>query len=165
MGKCLENNDWDCIRLDLDKRPIESISGKSSEQDILNILSKYGIMFLSDQKVQITLWGSGNVYREFLYVEDMADACVYIIENVEMDTLYKNYKLGFINIGSGKDITIKELAYLVQTIVGFKGHIMWNIEKPDGTPKKLMDSSLLENLGWHHKVQLPEGISSIYQNY
>jgi len=169
LGKCLEKNNWEDIRKDLNKRPIEGINGDNSEQEILNILSKYGIDLKLqdglDANVSVTLWGTGQVFREFLHVDDMADACVFVMENIEMDKFYNKYKLGFVNIGSGKDLTIKEIARLIKVIVGFKGNIVWDTNKPDGTPKKLMDSGLIEKLGWKSSINLEKGISEVYNTF
>jgi len=166
LGKCLENNDWESIRKDFNKNPVEGIIGSADENKIRDLLLKYGIKKNKNTSTcTISLWGTGNVYREFLHVDDMASACVYLMENIDMETLYKNYKLGFLNIGSGSDISIKEMAYLVQTVVGYKGLIEWDAEKPDGTPKKLMDSSLLHNLGWKSEIKLSNGINDVYKNY
>ncbi|MBQ9437495.1 MAG: GDP-L-fucose synthase, partial [Lachnospiraceae bacterium] len=103
----------------------------------------------------VTLWGSGQPLREFLYVDDMADACVFLLENYSGES--------HLNIGTGEELTIKELALLVQEVVGFKGEIEWDASKPDGTPRKLCDVSKLHSLGWHHKVGLKEGVSLAYQ--
>ena len=104
--------------------------------------------------VSVTLWGSGFPMREFLFVDDMAEAVVYALENTLPDYLY--------NVGSGIDVTIKELAETVQKIVGHEGDIIWDTEKPDGTPRKLMDVSKMHQLGWKHKVELNEGIKKTY---
>lgn len=169
LGKCLENNDWNAIINDLNKRPVEGINGDCDRKAILKILNKYGVGFIdddtSDNHVAVTLWGTGKVFREFLHVDDMADASVFVLENVDMDNLFKNYGLGFLNIGSGIDSTISEIAQIVKNIVGFKGGIIWDAGKPDGTPKKLMDSGLMKNLGWDSKINLKEGINQVYTNY
>ena len=112
----------------------------------------------------ITLWGSGSPLREFLYVEDMADACVFLMQNLEAEELY-NSGITHINIGSGEEITIKDLAELIKSIVGFEGEIQWDSSKPDGTPRKLMDSSRLRSLGWKPSTPLPEGIKKAYQDF
>ncbi|MFN3307561.1 MAG: NAD-dependent epimerase/dehydratase family protein, partial [Candidatus Kapaibacteriota bacterium] len=123
LGKLLENNDWEGIRKDLNKYPIEGVDGNSSQEEILNILSKYGIK-ANHSAVQIEVWGSGNPRREFMWVDDMADACVFIMENVDfkdlVDPSSKEVRNTHINIGTGEDISIKELAYLIKEIVGFK---------------------------------------------
>ncbi len=127
-------------------------------------LSKFGV-----DKNQVEIWGSGNPRREFLYSEDMADACVFLLENRDFKDRYEyNSKKTInthINIGTGKDISIKELANLIKDIVGFKGKLYFNTEKPDGTIVKLTDSSKLNNLGWKHKIRLKEGILNIYEWY
>ncbi|GAA0881341.1 GDP-L-fucose synthase [Algoriphagus jejuensis] len=103
----------------------------------------------------VELWGSGNPMREFLYVEDLADAVVFALENEFHDNLY--------NVGTGVDLTIRELAQLIQRTVGHTGEILWDVDKPDGTPRKLMDVSKMENAGWKAKVGLEEGIAKTYQ--
>ncbi len=105
-------------------------------------------------KPSVELWGTGAPLREFLYVDDMADACVYLLENYSGEQ--------HVNIGSGKDLTIKELAEIVKKTVGFEGDIVWNTEMPDGTPRKLTDVTKLHGLGWKHKVELEEGIAKAY---
>ncbi len=105
-------------------------------------------------KSSVELWGSGTPYREFLYVDDMADACVFLLEN---------YSGGqHVNIGTGKEVTIKELAETVQKVVGFTGEVVWNKDMPDGTPRKLTDVTKLHALGWTHKVELEEGVQLAY---
>ncbi|MEI6575564.1 MAG: GDP-L-fucose synthase [Bacteroidota bacterium] len=112
----------------------------------------------------LTLWGTGTPLREFLYVEDMADACVFLMQNLEAEELY-NSGITHINIGSGEEITIKDLAELIRSIVGFEGEIQWDATKPDGTPRKLMDESRLHTLGWIPTTSLPEGIKKAYQDF
>ena len=102
----------------------------------------------------VTLWGTGSPLREFLYVDDMADACVFLLENYSGEQ--------HVNIGTGKELTIKELAELIRKTVGFEGEIVWDTEKPDGTPRKLTDVTKLHGLGWTHKVELAEGVSRAY---
>ncbi len=104
----------------------------------------------------VTVWGTGNPLREFLHADDMADACVYLMQNYN--------EKGFVNIGSGEEIAIKELACLIKDIVGFEGEIQFDTTKPDGTPRKLTDTTRLNNLGWKHKIQLKAGIQEVYQN-
>lgn len=106
---------------------------------------------------EITLWGTGNPRREFLYVDDLADACLYLMLNYN--------KPEIINVGIGADISIKELAEMIKEIVGYRGQINWNTSKPDGTPRKLLDVTRLHNLGWRHKINLREGINATYQWY
>jgi len=164
LGKCLYENDMQAIRNNLDKKPIEGISEKNTDEEILNILKKYGIS--KDNNITtITLWGTGQVFREFLHVDDMADACVYIMENVSSEKLYKELHQTHINIGTGIDLTIKELAEIVKTITGYKGNIYWDSSKPDGTPKKLLDVTILNKLGFKAKIALEDGIKMVYEGY
>lgn len=165
LGKYLMSGNWDALKKDLNQKPIEGISGKAPENDIITILSKYGIIKNPDNSVSVTLWGTGNVYREFLHVEDMADACVYIMEKIEASTLYKDLGETHINIGTGIDQTIKELAELVKEITGFSGNILWDSLKPDGTFKKQLDVSLLQSLNWNPAIKLRNGIERVYNNY
>jgi GDP-L-fucose synthase len=109
---------------------------------------------------EVVIWGTGKPFREFLHVDDMADACVYLMENFNMDDIGE-----FVNIGVGKDITIGELAGLIKEIVGFKGEIRKDLSKPDGTPQKLLDITKLSSLGWNAKISLKEGIRQTYQWY
>ncbi len=168
LGKCLINDDWQAIRDDLNSNPIEGISGNNNDSEILAVLKKYGIEKNSSE-VSIELWGTGNPLREFLYVDDLASACVYLLENIDFkDTFPKNTKEirnTHINIGTGKDLPIKELAEIVKQTVGFAGNIVWNTDKPDGTYKKQLDVSKLNGLGWKEKVSLEEGIKMVYDNY
>lgn len=107
------------------------------------------------QKKAVVLWGTGNVYREFLYVDDLADACVFLMKNYNSSEI--------INIGTGKDLKIRELAQLVKKIVGYSGKITWDTSKPDGTPKKQLDVSKLFRLGWKPKTELEEGVKKEYE--
>ncbi len=107
-----------------------------------------------NNNVSVTLWGSGTPMREFLFVDDMAAAVVFALENKLPDYLY--------NVGTGKDLTIKELAETIQKIVGHQGQIIWDSSKPDGTPRKLMDISKMNALGWKHSIELEEGIQKTY---
>ena len=110
---------------------------------------------------EVTLWGTGTPKREFLYVEDLADALYYLIEKIEAKDLYEN-GLTHINIGTGEDLTIAELAQIVKKITGFEGDIKYDSSKPDGTPRKLLDVTRLHKLGWKHKTGLEEGIRLAY---
>jgi GDP-L-fucose synthase len=164
LGKALFENNWETVRADLNKRPIEGISGQNTEEEIKSILLKYGIQ-KENSNTTITLWGSGEVYREFLHVDDMADACVYIMSNVGSNKLYNELNQTHINIGTGVDLTIKELAVKVQNEIGFKGNVFWDKEKPDGTYKKQQDVTLLNKLGWDFKINLDDGISQVYSTF
>jgi GDP-L-fucose synthase len=106
---------------------------------------------------EMTLWGSGSPMREFLHADDLAEACFFLMENYNESEL--------VNIGTGEDVTIKNLAAVVKQIVGFQGEIIWDTSKPDGTPRKLMDVSKLHGLGWHHKIALEDGIKLAYQDF
>ena len=174
LGRALESNNWELIRNDLNKLPIEGVSGKHSELVILEMLSKYGIRKNNTNKVEIEIWGTGTPKREFLWSEDMADACVFLMERtnfndiVSLNDMKNNgneIRNTHINIGTGKDIAIKELAELIKNIVDFKGNLFFNADKPDGTMKKLTDSSKIHNLGWKHSIELPNGIKDIYEWY
>lgn len=184
LGKCLEENNWNAIKQDLDKNPIENIGGSASEDEILNILNKYGIKQFKIQnskfKISIEIWGSGLPRREFLWSEDMADACVYLMENIDFkeivqkdnskfniqnSTLRNEVRNTHINIGTGIDVSIKDLAYMIKDLISYKGELYFNIEKPDGTMKKLTDVSKLNSLGWKYKMNLESGIKEMYKWY
>ena len=165
LGKCLDENNWIAIKDDLNKRPIEGIDGYNSQKEIIDILAKYGITQVLSSETTITLWGTGKVYREFLHVDDMAEACVYTMLNIDSKKLYTNLNETHINIGTGVDITINQLAQLVKEVVGYKGIVIWDDTKPDGTYKKQMDVRLIHSLGWQHRISLQDGISTVYMNY
>jgi len=212
LGKCLEEGNWEAIREDLDKRPVkemkerlkDSTNERLNEEEILEILSKYGITISPSRSpdsyrdapsphrsvVSVEIWGSGTPMREFLWSEEMADACVYVMEQVDFVDLVKlsvkdknpdaaekyttieEFKqAGFeirnthINIGTGKEISIKNLAELVKEKIGFKGELYFNTSKPDGTLRKLTDVTKLHSLGWHHKIDIAEGVERMYEWY
>ncbi len=170
LGKCLEKGNFEAIRKDLNKNPIENITGDSSKEEITKKLSKYGISFNTNtNKVQIEIWGTGTPRREFMYSKDMADACVYLMENIDFPDIYgdnlKEIRNTHINIGTGKDISIKELSQLVKTIIDFSGDFYFDKDKPDGTIIKLTDPSKLHSLGWKHKIELEDGIKNMYDWY
>jgi len=106
---------------------------------------------------EMTLWGTGSPMREFLHADDLAEACLFLMENYNESEL--------VNIGTGEDVTIKNLAALVKQVIGFQGEIVWDTAKPDGTPRKLMDVSKFHGLGWHHKIALEDGIKLAYQDF
>lgn len=139
-------------------------TGFKTYNDAKAYLQKFGV---SENDVEI--WGTGKPMREFLWSEDMADACVYIMENRDFKDTYSagqtEIRNTHINIGTGKDISIKELAYKIKDIIGFQGNLNFNSNKPDGTLKKLTDVSKLHNLGWKHKVELDEGIKTMFDWY
>ena len=163
LSKCLMENDWDAIKNDLNKRPVETISGSNSNDEIEVVLNKYGIF--SDR---VELWGTGTPMREFLWSEDMADACVFVMENVDFKDVSKDMKEirnTHINIGTGKDITIEDLSTLIAETIGYTGNILFDANKPDGTMKKLTDVSKINGLGWKHMVEIKEGILKIWEWY
>ena len=160
LGKCLMENDWTSLRIDLNKRPIEGVNGSFSDDVILQVLRKYGIS-TQNNEVSITLWGTGSPMREFLHVDDMADSSVYLLLNYDApDTLPSQ-----VNAGWGEDQTIKELSEIVRKTVDYNGKIIWDNTKPDGTPRKLLDVSKLNSLGWKPTITLEEGIRRVVTTY
>jgi len=174
LSKCLETGDMAGIRADIARYGANQINERSSDGEIMAFLELHGI-FLSEHPgnsgVKLELWGSGKPLREFLWSNDMADACVFLMENRDFKDLAnvsetsgrQEIRNCHINIGTGKEITIGDLALLIKSIVGFKGELVFDTTKPDGTPRKLLDVSKLESLGWVSKMDLPQGISNIYQ--
>ena len=205
LAKLIHNGDWEAIKTDMNKRPINptdalrsiigegNVDGNNPQERILKALAFYGI---EDNKV--TLWGDGSPLREFLWSEDMADASVHVLLHVDFKDIIgiEKYSSVFygskvdgavdrnnsegrggaipalgeirnchINVGSGKELTIKDLATKVAKAVDFTGTIVWDASKPNGTPRKLIDVEKLHRLGWHHKVDIDEGISRLYQWY
>ena len=205
LAKLIHNGDWEAIKTDMNKRPINptdalrsiigegNVDGNNPQERILKALAFYGI---EDNKV--TLWGDGSPLREFLWSEDMADASVHVLLHVDFKDIIgiEKYSSVFygskvdgavdrnnsegrggaipalgeirnchINVGSGKELTIKDLATKVAKAVDFTGTIVWDASKPNGTPRKLIDVEKLHRLGWHHKVDINEGISRLYQWY
>jgi len=193
LAKLIHDEDWTAIRRDLDIRPVEGFNGSSTVDEILTVLAKYGIY---DNKV--VLWGTGNPLREFLWSEDMADASVHVLLNVNFSDIIgiekyssvhygaktdgavdRNHSAGrggaipslgeirncHINVGTGKELTIRELSGLVQKAVGFQGTIEFDASKPDGTMRKLIDVTKLHSLGWTHKVEIEEGVQRLFKWY
>jgi len=163
LGKCLQENNWEAILRDINQRPLDQIIDLSSNKQVLAGLEKYGI-----NENSIEIWGSGKPLREFLWADDLADACLHLMENINFKDLYENNKEirnTHINIGSSEEISIKDLAILIKNIIGYKGEFIYNTNKPDGTFKKLIDNSKISFLGWKHKVSLIEGIERIYNWY
>ena len=193
LAKLIHEANWKSIRRDLDIRPVEGINGSSQEPSILNVLSKYGI-----QDNKVILWGTGKPLREFLWSEDMADASVHVLLNVNFSdiigiekyssvhygasadgTVDRNHSAGrggaipklgeirncHINIGTGKELTIRELSQLVAKAIGFEGTIEFDASKPDGTMRKLIDVSKLHRLGWTHKVEIEDGVQKLFEWY
>lgn len=155
LAKLLSENRIDEVLKNLNLNNIE---------DAEKYLLKFGV-----SKNQVEIWGSGNPRREFLYSEDMADACVFLLENINFENSFdknnKEIRNTHINLGTGSDISIRDLAELIKKIVGFNGDFVYNISKPDGTMIKLTDSSKLHDLGWKHKVDLEEGIRKVFEWY
>jgi GDP-L-fucose synthase len=191
LGKCLEEGNWTALRKDLNKHPIEKTDGDSEEKTILAILEKYGIQIIDDlsenktdqglnvsmkpvRKVSVTVWGTGTPLREFMYSIDMAEACVYIMENVNIRDIIELNQSGnhpdyhpphFINIGTEEEISIKDIALKIKQLTGFKGEIVFDVFKPDGTMRKTVDTGLLKKLGYKHKFNLSDGLQETYKNY
>jgi len=184
LAKSLENNDWEAIRKDFNKRPVKGIDGSASEDQLTKVLKDFGIHIDESQlkdgmlptanrqlaaessplPTVVTLWGTGKPKREFLYVDDMADACVHILEKVDADNIYFT-GISHVNIGCGEDLTISELAQNIKNVVGFNGTVDFDSTNPDGTPRKLLDVSRLTQLGWASKVSMHKGVSNSYSNY
>jgi len=160
IGKCLINNDMNGLRADLNKRPIEGVDGSYSLNVIMDVLRKYGITS-ENNKVSITLWGTGSPMREFLHVDDMADSSVFLLMNYDAPDELPSH----VNAGCGVDLTIKSLSEIVCQTVGYTGEIIWDTTKPDGTPRKLLDVSKLNGLGWKPSVSIEEGIRRVVANY
>lgn len=169
LGSALEKEDWAFIRADFAKRPVEGVDGSATEEVILEILSKYGVRRRADKTVEVEIWGSGKPLREFLWSEEMADACVYIMEQVDFSDLHapdvKEVRNCHINIGTGKEITIAGVAELIRKDAGFNGSLYFNASKPDGTMRKLTDVSKLHRLGWHHRIEIEEGVARMIEWY
>ena len=140
---------------------------ETSEDTILKHLEKYGIT-KSEKTVTLNVWGTGKPYREFLHVDDMADACIFLMNNVDFSDLSKGMdevRNTQINIGTGSDISIHDLVFLIKDIVGFKGEIAFDASKPDGTPRRTLSVEKLNNLGWKHKVALEQGLRDTVKWY
>lgn len=187
LAHCLETGDWEAIRKDLNKRSIEGVNGSSTQEDILAMLGKYGIRSQPRKPypltlpirggelyspVNITLWGSGKVYREFMHVDDMAEACVMLMRPSKptniipiRDGSLETTNNSFINIGTGVDQTIYDLALIIKKVTSFKGEFVFDQTHPDGTYKKLLDISRLRATGFKHQYLLEQGIGDVYRKY
>lgn len=191
LGKCLEDNNWDSIRKDLNKNPIDDISGSSDVSLILKVLNRHGVMIIHDStalfgnteetsqnikkvKVAVRVWGSGKPLREFMYSSDLAEACVYLMENIDIQDIIKLNKARynsefntphFVNIGTGKEISISDLLFKIKNLVGFTGEITYDTSKPDGTMRKVTDITLLGQLGYKYRYDLDAGLKLFYQHY
>ena len=172
LGRCLETGSWEAIRADFNKRPVKGTSGAAPEKTILERLSEYGVT-RSGNRVVVEIWGTGRPLREFLWSDDMAEACIYVLENVNFTDLIAGHspdpmrevRNTHINIGTGKEVSIREAAELIKGKVGFLGELYFNTDKPDGTMKKLTDPSKIHALGWRHKVEIEQGIEKLYAWY
>lgn len=163
LAKLLMENNEEGLRTDLNRMPVNGVSGESSFKEIQDQLSNFGI-----NNGILKLWGTGTPLREFLWSEDMADASVHILENVSFNDLRGNspeVRNCHINIGTGKELSISQLANIIKQEVGFEGTIMWDSTKPDGTMRKLCDVSKLHSLGWKHSVEIEDGIHRLYKWY
>lgn len=164
LAHLLELGDMAGVRADLRRTLIKGLDvEKASDDEIKAVLARFGI-----HADHLDLWGSGRPLREFLWSDDMADATVHVMLNIGFDDVRGNGKEvrnTHINVGTGLELTIAQLASKIKETVGFKGQICWDATKPDGTPRKLCDVSKLHNLGWHHKVQLDDGIRRLYEWY
>ncbi len=193
LAKLIHDGNWTAVRKDMDKRPVEGVTGKNTEKEITDVLAKYGI-----HNNKVVLWGTGTPLREFLWSEDMADASVHVLLNVDFSDIigiekYSSVSYGattdgavnrdnsagrggaipslgeirncHINVGTGKELTIRELSELVVKTVGFEGEVVFDASKPDGTPRKLIDVTKLHSLGWTHKVEIEDGVSKLYDWY
>lgn len=168
LAKCLENNLWDELVQDLQVRPLSKIDFSKGKEHIIEVLKSYGIIYNPNNEVSVAIWGDGTPLREFLWSEDMADATVHIMQQVDFTDLFDNednVRNTQVNIGTGEEISIKELAYIIKKIIKFGGSLYFDVEKPNGTLRKLTDVSKLHKLGWKHKVNLEEGIERLYAWY
>lgn len=164
LARLLAEGDIEGLRDDLTRLPIPDLdAATASAQDFATALARFGI-----HATHLDLWGSGRPLREFLWSEDMADASVHILLNVSFDDVRgdrSDVRNTHINIGTGTELTIAQLAEMIRSTVGFKGEIRWDASKPDGTMRKLCDVSKLHSLGWRHSVELPDGIRRLYDWY
>lgn len=164
LAKCLNEGNWEAVRKDIDLRPVEGVNGSCTEQVILEKLAKFGIT-----PEAVTLWGTGTPIREFLWSEEMADASVHVLLNVDFKDICagkgEEIRNCHINIGTGKEISIREAAEMIIREVGFRGELRWDRSKPDGTLRKLTDVTRLHALGWHHRIEIDEGIHRLYEWY
>ena len=165
LADALLRGDWASIRADLTRLPISLIPNVelASEEELAEALAHFGIY-----PDRVELWGSGTPMREFLWSEDMAEACVFLMEQINFDDLRPaegEVRNCHINIGTGTDVSIAELASRIKEVVGYHGEIRFDRSKPDGTMKKLTDPSKLHRLGWHHKVELDEGLQRMFRWY
>ena len=159
LARSLARHDWDNLRNDLNHMPIAGIDGDADEADILGVLESHGIV-QGSRGVRVTLWGSGSPLREFLYVDDLADALVFLMEKFDYRDIGE-----IINIGTGEDLSIRELAEMIRAVVDFGGEIEWDDAKPDGTPRKLLDVNRLRSLGWTPKHALEGAVKATCEDF
>lgn len=160
LAKCINEGDWEGIRKDISRRAIEGVDENSSKEVILTALERYGI-----GKDYLELLGTGNPTRDFLWSEEMAQACVFIMERVNFNDLVSDKKSCHINIGTGEEISIGELARYIVDVIGYTGELRFDSTKPDGAMRKLTNPSKLQALGWHHNIGVKEGVKRLYQWY
>lgn len=162
LSKQLMDRNWGEVRKDLKARPVQDLNGSETESEIIEMLARYGIF-----EDRVELWGSGTPMREFLWSEEMADACLFVMNNVDFKDLYsgKEIRNTHINIGTGRDITIRGLSKLIADRIHYPGKILFDSSKPDGTFRKLVDVSKLNALGWKHEIEIEEGVNRIYDWY
>ena len=163
LAHCMRTGAWEAVRADMNLRPVEGVDGLATQQKIASVLAKYGI-----SAGCVTLWGTGAPLREFLWSEEMADASVFVMEHVDFEDVRgtgPEVRNCHINIGTGEEITIGDLARLIVKTVGYTGELHFDASKPDGTPRKLCDVTKLHNLGWHHRIGIEEGVEKLYDWY
>ena len=165
LAHCLENQDWESVRKDLNRNPVEGVDGNATETEILDVLDKHGVHAYPDPYIDV--WGTGQVLREFMFVDDLADAVHFLFENYNVpvekaESEDINY---FYNAGSGKDLSINALALIIKKVTGFQGNFWYDSSKPDGTYRKLLDVSKINALGWKANTELEEGIKKMYDWY
>lgn len=167
LGKWMMESNWQAIRADLNKRPVEKVNGANTEVQIKEILSKYGVSS-SNGKFAVNIWGTGAPMREFLWSEEMAQACVYVMENVNFSDVRgseSEVRNTHINIGTGEEISIKALAELIKKEVNFAGDLLFDTTKPDGTMRKLTNPSKIHSLGWKHSIAINKGVHLLKEWY
>ncbi len=184
LGKCFEEGNTDAVRKDLKKYPVEGLGEDSGDEEIISVLGQYGVEVRSGfengtgpgagKRVVVSVWGTGAPYREFMHSGDMARACIYIMEKVSATDIVNLHRTGrendykaphFINIGTGEEITIRELAYRIKEMTGFRGEIVFDSSRPDGTMRKATDITILKNLGFRHRYDLDAGLREVYEKY
>jgi len=167
LGKLWEQENWDAMRADLNTLPIQGVDGTASEEKMIATLAAFGIT-KKDENVTVEIWGSGTPMREFLWVADMAAACLFLMESYDFKSQtngLKEVRNTHINIGTGSDIRIDALAQLLKKTIGFKGNFVFNSDKPDGTLKKVTDVTKINTMGWKAEVNLEEGVERMYAWY